>query len=186
MKRIFRYWLVLAVILSILFATAYITMQQISRTSYDWPQISAVNEVSYVLQNKKPTGAIMDRYRAPAPIDRSDATFVIIYNQDGKIISSGAELEGSSLTAPIEVLSSSDPAPAYRPFTWAPTSKIRIAAVVQKVNIDDKTNYILAGRNLKQPEYLTQYVLFLMSMGWLASLIGSLVCMAIILPKSRR
>lgn len=186
MKPIIQRWLPLAFIISVVFAGIYITIQQIIRQSYNWPQISAVNELSYTLAHNQSIDQLMNRYTAPAPIDRSDSVFAIVYDVSGKVVKSGAKLDDKTPDIVKDVLFNSDEAPSYHMVTWAPKPEVRIAAVVQKVNVGDTVRYVLAGRNLNQPEQMTEYLLLLCVFGWAVGIFGSLVLITLIEPKRRR
>lgn len=185
MKSILQRWLPLAFILSVAMGSIYVIAQQMIRQSYNWPQISAANEVSDALHKNKSIDSLVTRYSAPSTIDISDSTFVIIYDVAGNVIKSGAKLGDNTPTIPKDVLFNADQAPAYHAVTWAPQPDVRIAAVVQKVNFGDTVRYVLAGRNLSQPEHMVEYLLLLCSFGWAVGVFGSLVLITIIEPKRR-
>lgn len=185
MKPILQRWLPLAFIVSVVFAGLYITIQQTIRQSYNWPQISAANELSYALSHNQSIDLLINRYSAPAPIDRSDSVFAIVYDVSGKVLKSGAKLDDKTPEIVKDVLFNSDEAPSYRTVTWAPKPEVRIATVVQKVNVGDTVRYILAGRNLNQPEQMIEYLLLLCVFGWAVGIFGSLLLITMIEPKRR-
>ncbi|HEX4662632.1 MAG TPA: hypothetical protein VH144_03385 [Candidatus Saccharimonadales bacterium] len=185
MKPILQRWLPLAFILSVAIGAIYIVAQQVIRQSYNWPQINAANEISDSLHRSKSIDSLLAHYTAPTSIDVSDSTFVIIYDVAGNVVKSGAKLGDNTPVIVKDVLFNADEAPAYHAVTWAPQPDVRIAAVVQKVNVGDTVRYVLAGRNLSQPEHLTEYLLLLCSFGWAVGVFGSLMLITIIEPKRR-
>ncbi len=184
MKTIFKRWLPMAFVITVLFGAVYLCLQQTIRQGYNWPQINAVNDVSFQLSHATAQDKALAPY-ATTPIDQTGSLFVILYNDNGQAIQSSAQLDGGTPAIPLGVLKSSDSAPAYHAVTWQPKSDVRIAAVVERINQDNKVIYVVAGRNLAQPEQLTSSLLFLCSVGWLGAVSAALLLIAIFEPKTR-
>lgn len=187
MKQLLKAWLPLAISLSLVFGCLYVVLQQAIRHSFDWPQIDAVNDVSYQLtHNHASSVQAIKKYSLNLPIDSTSELFVNIYDGTGKPVILGGQLGSNTISPPIGYLSSSDPMPSTHAQTWAPQPDVRIAAVVQRANVNATTYYIVAGRNLKLAEQLTSYLLFLLSLAWVVTMTISLLVQALLIAKHTR
>lgn len=70
-------------------------------------------------------------------------------------------------------------------FTWQPTDKVRIAAVVSGIN-DGQKGFVLAGRNMREVEIREDQLTKMTFLAWLLGLGTTLVLVALkklLLPK---
>jgi len=185
MKPILRQWLPLACVITVLFAALYVIPQQLLRQSYNWPQIDAVNEASSQLRAGQSEQSVLSQHVMNAPIDRTGSLFVMLYDENGQPTEGSGRLDGNLPAIPYGVLLSSNVAPTVKNITWAPRADVRIAASIQKINLNNATRYVVAGRNLAQPEQLVGYLLLLVAISWLVSLCGSLGVVSLLVAKRR-
>jgi hypothetical protein len=137
-------WIGYAAILVIIFTAIYATTQQAARNDANFPQIQIAQDTAASLnQGIKPNELVSGK----VDIRTSLATFMIIYDVLGNVISGSGYIDNQIPVAPIGVLSSAS-GKSYNSVTWQPSSGIRIAAVTVAA---DKY-YVLVGRSLKEVE----------------------------------
>jgi hypothetical protein len=165
-RRGFKTWLPLAVVLTLAVASAYGVGQQVLRQSANDPQIQLAEDwTTQIETGSAVTGLNLGNFIDPA---KSLAPFGIVYNKDGSVANSSVAAP-STMTPPTGVFNSVDTAPNNQlRFSWRPSDDgSRYAAVIQRANIEDKTYYVLAGRNLREVEARTDKLLLLVIAGWL-------------------
>jgi hypothetical protein len=170
MKTALKAWLPLAVLTTFLIGTCYVVSQQVLRQSANDPQIQLAQDwagqiVSGTDPNRLSLGAFID----PA---LSLATFGIVYDQDGNIIASSVSAP-STMKQPNGVFDTVDTAAKNEAhYTWQPASGERYAAVMKRAVFQDKSYYVLAGRNLKVVEERTSKMLQFSFAGWAGTLVA--------------
>jgi len=63
--------------------------------------------------------------------------------------------------------------------SWQPAPGVRIASVIVPISVNDD-GFVLAGRSLREVEYRVDQLTLKLGLGWLASLGGTLVLVAIL------
>lgn len=170
--KILLSWLPLAIVTTILAGTLYITVQQNYRLSANDPQIQmaedGANELSHegtvILPNK-----IVE-------ISQSLAPYIMVFDQNGKQMSSSALLHNKQPELPVGVFSSAKQKMESR-FTWEPEAGVRQAVVLRYVA---QKGYVLAGRSLKEVESREEMLLGYVFFGWITSLFGSLIAVTLL------
>lgn len=151
-----------AVILTILFGTIYVTVQQLQRNDADYPQIQMAEDVASGLDK----GADPVSFVASSIDFTTDLSpFTVIYDTAGRPVAGSGRLDGHLPTVPIGVLAAARGKP-YSRVTWEPKPGARIAAVT----VAARQYYVLSGRSLTQVERNETVTLQLTALGWAASL----------------
>jgi hypothetical protein len=165
MRQAIKVWLPFAVVLTFAAAAAYGVGQQVLRQSANDPQIQLAEdwagqiEAGTELMNLN-LGSFIDPAKSLAP-------FGIVYNKDGSVANSSVAAP-STMTQPTGVFNTVDTAPNNQiRFSWRPSDGTRYATVIQRATIENKTYYVLAGRNLREVEARADKLLALVFVSWL-------------------
>ncbi|MET0779669.1 MAG: hypothetical protein ABWY71_02430 [Candidatus Saccharimonadales bacterium] len=150
MKRI---WLAAAVLVTLCFGAAYITLRQSLRLGANDPQISMTQDAAAtVRRDSKPSDLLSGRVE----MAYSMAPFVIVYDKMGNVVTGNGFLDGEIPVIPIGVLRHT-PIHGTHAVTWQPTAGVRIAAVSASAG----QYFVVSGRSLAVVEdhiqSLTQY-----------------------------
>ncbi len=146
MKQFMAYlpWLGAAAILVVIFGTMYGVVQQATRQGANSPQIQIAEDVGSALsQGAKPETFTSGRVDMAASL----APFVIIYDQNGKVVSGSGYLGEQVPVAPVGVLRAAN-GQEYHAVTWEPEPNVRVAAVTVAAG----KYYVLSGRSLREVE----------------------------------
>lgn len=138
----FVLWVISAVIITGMSGLIYIAVQTDMRQGANDPQIQMAEDSATALnagQKVSPAGSV--------DIGNSLGSFIIIYNDQDKVVSSGARLNGTTPQVPEGVFATVKSG-GEKHFTWQPQEGVRIAAVMVPYN----GGYVLAGRSLREVE----------------------------------
>jgi len=166
--EIFPFWLALAVVISFLSGFIYVSVQQTLRQDANDPQIQVAEDLANQLSqaSKLPTlNTVID-------IKKSLATFVIIFNNKGKPVTSTAYLDNSIPVPPIGVFQLAEKFKKNL-ITWQPQNNVRIASVI--VPFGNKSGFILVGRSLREVEKRIDKITLFAVVTWMGAVFGSLV-----------
>ena len=176
MKTILKHWLLIAVIITGFSGLLEATIHQVIRESADDPQIQMAEDIAVALtdgqqvQNVVPAGKV--------DIAKSLATYIIVFDADGKAIASSAQLDGQIPTLPAGVFDYVKHNGEDR-ITWQPQTGVRSAIVVTQFQ-GSNSGFVLAGRSLREVEKREDDILQIILVGWVAILLGSLLATAVI------
>lgn len=162
MKKQMYLWICAVVLLTIVFGTVYVTVQQAQRNDADYPQIQMAEDTAAALNRGVPPSMLLG---SSVQMDTSLAPLIIIYNMDGNPVGGTGYLHGEVPKIPKGVLVASREHEYHR-VTWQPTGDVRIAAVA----VPAHTYYVVGGRSMKQIERNERRSLALVSFGGVASL----------------
>ena len=176
LKTIFKYWLLIAVVVTCLSGLIYGTAQQILRQSADDPQIQMAEDIAAQLANGQQIQSVVPTEKVD--IAKSLAPYIIVFDANGNPIASSAQLDGQTPTIPSGVFDYVRQNGADR-ITWSPRPGVRSAIVVTKIS-GPNSGFVLAGRSLREVEIREDDILQLDLLGWLASLLVSFVATAFI------
>lgn len=174
-REVFKAWLPLAILLTVVMGAMYLTAHQVLRQSANDPQIQQAQDWADQITNGTSvtglfTGPVIDP-------NHSLASFGIVYDKDGNIASSSVAAPTTMLQPP-GVLGEVDRANDHEVrFTWQPESGTRFATVIKRTSFDEKTYYVLSARNLLEVDKRVDRVAFMLSSAWA----GGLVLLYIIL-----
>jgi hypothetical protein len=156
-------WIGAALILTLLYALFYLTIQQTLRLAANEPQTSMAKDVAADLRTGKKPDNLVSGY-----IDMSTnmAPFIIIYDQFGKVVAGSGYLDNSIPQVPVGVLAASKGG-STNDVTWQPKQNVRIASVSAKGG----DYYVLGGRSLTITEKQIGRVTRLVAAAWLLTIL---------------
>ncbi len=158
-KEIFPTWLMTFFLTTAIFFTIYASMQQVLRqTTYD-PQIELAQDLANNLNN----GVKLPTFKGYLDMDKTLATFLIVYNFQGKPLAANVRLDSKIPSPPYGVFQNAENSKENR-LTWQPKPGVRIASIVKPFG--KKTGYILVGRSLKETENRIERIGFLIFLAW--------------------
>jgi len=176
LKTIFKYWLLIVVVVTCLSGLIYGTVQQDLRQSADDPQIQMAEDTAAQLANGQQVQSVVPTEKID--IAKSLAPYVIVFDARGNPIASSAQLDGQTPTIPSGVFDYVRQSGEDR-ITWSPRPSVRSAIVVTQIS-GPNSGFVLAGRSLREVEIREDDILQIVLIGWLAILLGSLAATAII------
>lgn len=181
---ILKAWLPLAFALTVVCGLIYGTVQQNYRQSANDPQIQMVEDIIDALN----TGLQPENLSSPTKMDiaKTLSPFMIIYDATGTPIVSSGYLNNQVPTLPAGVLDYAKAHGQHR-LTWQPRPDVRAAAVIQYYQApaspdlkNGQAGYVLAGRSLRDIEKNENQTFYLTLIGWIISLLGSLIIMLLL------
>lgn len=170
--EILPFWLSLVIVITFLSGFIYVSIQQTLRQGANDPQIQVAED----LANQLSMGTKLPALNTAVDIKKSLATFVIVFNNQGKPISSTAFLDNQIPIPPFGVFQSAERLRENR-VTWQPQSGVRIASVI--VPYGNKLGFILVGRSLREVEKRIDNMTLLVIITWMGAVIGSLVVLVL-------
>jgi hypothetical protein len=168
--KTFLNWLLIAAIITVIFGTIYVTIQQNIRQAANDPQIQLAEDASLVIGKGASPAALL----GPTPsvdFGMSLSPFAMVFDSSGKLVNSSGSLNGSVPVPPAGVF---DYARAHADdrLTWQPAAGVRIAAVVTYFKAST-TGYVLVGRNMREVEKRESQTGTLVLIGWIVSIVAS-------------
>nr|HET6901245.1 hypothetical protein [Ktedonobacteraceae bacterium] len=176
MKTILKHWLLIAVIITGFSGLLEATVQQVIRQAADDPQIQMAEDIAAALTDGQQVQNVVPAEKVD--IAKSLATYIIVFDANGKAIASSAQLDGQIPTLPAGVFDYVKHNGEDR-ITWQPQTGVRSAIVVTQFQ-GSSSGFVLAGRSLREVEKREDDILQIILVGWVAILLGSLVATAAI------
>lgn len=172
-----RVFLILSVIVTLTFGAIYFAVQQNYRLTANDPQIQISESMANMLSEGQDISPFLPAQKAD--LNKSLATFVIVYNDAQEATVSSALLDGQIPELPKGVLDNAKR--GQNRVTWQPKEGVRIASVITKYD----GGYVLAGRSLREVEarvaLLTKKILTI----WLVTIVVTFLGTWFILPKTK-
>jgi len=171
--NILKTWLPLAVIITCLSGLIYLSVQQNLRANANDPQIQIVEDIA----NQLALGQNPQAFIPPTTTDlsKSLATYIMLFDKDGKSIGSSVSLNGKTPVIPQGVFASAKKSSTSETiFTWQPQKGIRSAVVIDYYK-GLTPGYVLIGRSIKEVEIRETQQEFIILLGWAATMIASLI-----------
>ncbi len=165
-RSILRFWLTIAVGVSVVFLVIYASVQQVYRSNADDPQIELAEQVSRLLGAGQPIESVIPS--SEVDVSHSLAVFMIVFDENGAPIDANARLDGQIPVPPPGVLENAKINGQNR-ITWQPRSGVRSAIVVLPVS-GQFTGYVLVGRSLREVEIRAKNLVKMVGLGWLVAL----------------
>jgi hypothetical protein len=170
---ILKTWLPLAITITCLSGLIYLSVQQNLRMNANDPQIQIAEDISSQLalgQNPKyfiPTAKI--------ELTKSLATYIMVFDNNGKLIGSSVTLDGKDPVVPSGIFTSTKKNPANETrFTWQPQSGVREAVVVTYYK-GQTPGFVLIGRSIKEVEIRETQQAYILFAGWAVTMLASLL-----------
>ncbi len=175
-------WMLLAILSTLIIGTIYL----VAHTTLSNPANDTLGEITQEI-----TGALEAGVPAEQIIPQSGGTnlqtsltsFAALYDKDGKVIGSSAQLDGQSPTPPSSTFQTTTEKNQYN-FTWEPKAGLRVAAVMQTAKSGDTTIYVLAGKNLRETEKHLQTITSYCLGAWILLLILCGLIVRMVIPAS--
>lgn len=177
-SRAIAIFLVLAVFVTVIFGSIYMSIQQVYRANANDPQVEVVGQVADVVNQNVPLDAIVSDAEQ-IDMGKSLSLFVMVFDADKQLAGSSAGLDDQVPTPPTSVFDAADGVEDYR-FTWEPKEGVRIAAIMSKIG--DK-GYVLAGRSLQEIESRESALRQILIIGWAVCILLSSLLSLIIKPR---
>lgn len=175
-KGFLRLFLPIAFVSTAASGLIYISVQQVLRQAANDPQIQIAKDLALALQNGKTAQEIIGQTQVE--LNKSLATFIIIFDDNGKPIASQAVLDGRIPTPPKGVFEYTKIHKEDR-ITWEPKANVRIASIIERFE-GSNPGFILVGRSLAEVEKRVSTLGMQVKLGLAAALLGSLVILIII------
>jgi hypothetical protein len=158
--------LVLAGLTTVLALALYAIPQQVLRLGANDPQVALAGDLAAKLEQ----GVVAAEAVPAGAVDmaRSLSPFVIAYDDKGHPLFSQGQLDGAIPIPPKGVFDFVRQHGEDR-ITWMPIRRVRIAAVVQRVN-GAHPGFVLAGRSLREEEARQEQVGQMATAAWIAML----------------
>lgn len=178
---VFRQWFPLATVVTLCSLLIYGTFQQSMRSSADDPQIQVVEDISALLINGTPPQAVLPQ-DLQISISESLSLYVIIFDANGKVVASTAQLDGKTPVPPPGVFIYTKNHKQDR-ITWEPKPNMRSAIVVNYYEANNNSGFILAGRSLREVEKRISKLTFNIVVGWAISLVVTFFAVFLVTRK---
>lgn len=164
-------WLPLGLAVTMICGVIYTAVQQTYRQGANDPQVQIARDLAAGLQR----GENVDALVGSRTIDPSAslAPFVIVFDAKQTVTRATVRLGGKVPVPPGGVLDAAKRSGENR-VTWQPRSDTRIASVIVAVDAG-RGGYVLAGRSLQQAEERVDRLTFMLGVGWLATMIATLL-----------
>jgi hypothetical protein len=156
------------VIITIIMALIYATVQQAYRSNANDPQTQVAYDLKDQLQKGKPVESL---FRDTLDLEKSLAVFIETYDAHGKPIQSNGYLNGKFPQLPRGVLEYVKEHGEHW-VTWQPQPNVRMAMGLLKVNAGP-VSYVAVGRSLKETEERVSGLVTMIFISWT-------ICMAIV------
>jgi hypothetical protein len=171
-RRSIVLWLPIAAVSTVFAGVVYATVQQSQRSSANDPQLQMAEDAAAQLSR----GAAPENVAPGSPVDiaRSLAPFTIVFDGDGTVRASTAELDSHTPVPPQGVLDTAT-ANGIDTITWQPREGVRAAIVVVPYEGDGASGTVLVGRSLRAVEQREDRTLLIAGLAWLAALVGGAV-----------
>ena len=170
--EIIKKWLPLAIATAGLCALVYLTVQQSLRMGANDPQIQMAEDAAGSLN----AGASVETVVPSTKVEIADslASFVIVFDNSGKVLASSATLHGEVPTYPAGVLDYVRQKGQDR-VTWQPEAGVRLATVAVPYN----NGFVMAGRSLTEIEKRESQVESLSGLAMLGIWAATLIVIAL-------
>lgn len=168
-KTSFAAWIPLAVAITILCGLIYVAVQQSLRQSANDPQIQLVEDIASQLA----AGQNPLYFVPPGKIDvsKSLATYILVFDGNGKLIDSSVTVNGKSPSFPQGVFPQTKAKGETR-FTWQPVAGIR-SAIVMDYYRGSHPGFVAVGRSIKEIEIRENSELQIIVLGWVVAMLAS-------------
>jgi hypothetical protein len=182
-RAILKYWLPLAVVVTLVAGFVYVVNQQIYRANANDPQIQMSEDAALALANQQPLESLVPAGKVD--IAQSLAPFIIIYDSNGQPVASNAMLHGSIPEVPSGIFEYTRQNGQDR-VTFQPESGVRSATVITAVD-GGKGGFVLAGRSLREVEKRVDLLGLHVGIGWAVTLAATLALVILLelLPFTR-
>jgi hypothetical protein len=176
--NILKTWLPLAVIVTCLSGLIYLTIQQNIRISANDPQIQIAEDISSQLaEGQNPQDFIPS---TKTELSKSLATYIMLFDQNGKLTGSSVTLNGNNPVVPQGVFTSAKKSATNETrFTWQPQRGVRSAVVLDYYK-GPIPGFVLIGRSIKEIEIRETQQEYIIFAGWAVTMLASLLAVFVL------
>jgi len=167
-----RIWIPIAISITALCLLVYASVQQNYRQSANDPQIQISEDLANNLNNGKNIDLLVSKEKID--ISKSLAIYVMVFDNNGNVLSSSAILEGKDPKVPVGVLSYAKKYNQDR-LTWQPKENVRSAIVVTKYN----SGYVLVGRSIREIEKREDQIFVQAELIWVGTMLATLIAVLV-------
>lgn len=171
LKALLREWVPFAILASLFSLTLLVVVHHHVRREADDPQLQMAEDAARRISAGATVGSVIPL--GDVDIVSSLASYLVVYDADGKPTAGNGQLDGALPSVPAGVLEYAREHGQHR-VTWQPRSGVRSAIVVVPYTAGAVKGTVLAGRSLREIEQREIYALGIVLIGWLASLFGIL------------
>jgi len=175
-----KYWLLVGIVILGLWFLMAATIQQVIRQGADNPQVQIAEDTAASLVAGQSVQSVVPTNKID--IASSLASYVIVFDANGKPIASSGQLNGQMPTIPSGVFDSVRQSGEDR-VTWQPQTGVRSAIVVTQFK-GQNSGFVLAGRSLRESERLQDNITQILSVGLIGLLIVILPITVFLFRKS--
>ena len=164
MRRLLPLWILLSGLVTVAAFAAFIVIQQQLRAAANHPQVEMAREAAGKLNAGANPHSVVNG--AQVDIASSSDTYLIVFDSNGALLASSAQLEGIAVTPPSGVF-------AYvrdhgeDMISWQPAVGVRSAIVADSFN----GGYVVAGRSLTSTEHAESALGLWAIFGWAAAVL---------------
>ncbi len=164
LSKSFSLWFITTLLITIIFATIYIVVQQTIRIGANGPQIQMAEDGAAGLLSGKSVQNVVPA--ETIDMEHSLAPYVIVFDNNRQAVASSAKLDNQIPTPPSGVFDYARVHGQDR-LTWQPKNGVRSAIVM--VHYDH--GFVLAGRSLREIEKRENQLTSTVFAAWIASLL---------------
>jgi hypothetical protein len=181
--KFLKSWLPLAVVIVAMSGLVYLTLQQVLRQGANDPQIQLSEDLAASLTSSKSPSAEFPAYQVE--ISTSLAPFVMIFDDDGKLLVSNALLDGNPPQYPAGVFEYVRQHGQDR-VTWQPREGVRQATVFTRYIGPAGSGFVVAGRSLREVEERSTFFLQVCAIACILTLAATAAVTAFLLFLNER
>jgi hypothetical protein len=179
LRNALRFFLPMACVWTLAAGLVVLIQHQALRAQADEPQLQIAEEAALRLAGGADPKSVLPA--ANIALERSQSSFVTVYDSAGEVVASSASLHGAPPRMPAGVLDFALLNGGHR-LSWQPQPGLRQALVIVPVR-SGSAGFVVAGRSLRETERLKLQVLDLALIVWLAGL-GA--CLPVAFAVARR
>lgn len=167
-----KVWFPLAITTTLICGLIYVVAQQSYRISANDPQIQIAQDVAGEILNGQNPVAFIPTHKIE--LSKSLATFIMIFDKDGKLLGSSVMVDGKIPELPSGVFTDTkNSKDQEKRFTWQPRTGVRSALVVDYY-AGKNPGFVAVGRSLYEVEKRIDNLTTIVFVGWLITLVSTL------------
>jgi len=162
-------WVIMSVIITMIFGTIYLAVQQNYRLSAYDPQIQISEDLADALASGLPIDNVKNNLNT-MDIAKSLNTFIMVFDDTGASVASSALLNNTtpSLSAGIFSYAKKN---GQDKLTWQPQKGVRHAIVLTHYKTATSGGFVLVGRSLREIEMRESLLNLQVGLPWLAVIV---------------
>lgn len=178
-----RHFLPLFILVTCIYGVIAFVVQQNYRQSANDPQIQMAEDTGLALSNGQKVADLLPSQKID--IATSISPFLVVYDNKGIPVAASGTLNNQLPQLPAGIFGYVDEHSDDR-VTWQPIPGIRDAIVVVKYVTNQGTGYVMAGRSLREIEKRESQLQMQVAIGWVVTILATLLTAIFILPKQRK